>query len=57
MMFTFAFGYSLSGPMWAIYRLVRKLVTGTPGQKRHSARGIRFRPDRLKDILSQFSKD
>jgi CDP-diacylglycerol--serine O-phosphatidyltransferase len=27
MMFTFAFGYSLSGPAWAIYRLVRKLVT------------------------------
>jgi CDP-diacylglycerol--serine O-phosphatidyltransferase len=27
MMFTFAFGYSLSGPAWAIYRLVRKLIT------------------------------
>ena len=26
MMFTFAFGYSLSGPAWAIYRLVRKLI-------------------------------
>jgi CDP-diacylglycerol---serine O-phosphatidyltransferase len=27
MMFTFAFGYSLSGPMWALYKLVHKLVT------------------------------
>lgn len=27
MMFTFAFGYSLSGPVWALYRLVRKLMT------------------------------
>ena len=26
MMFTFAFGYSLSGPVWALYRLVHKLV-------------------------------
>ena len=26
MMFTFAFGYSLSGPVWAVYRLVHKLV-------------------------------
>ena len=27
MMFTFAFGYSLSGPVWALYKLVHKLVT------------------------------
>ena len=26
MMFTFAFGYSLSGPVWALYRLVHKLA-------------------------------
>lgn len=26
MMFTFAFGYSLSGPAWALYRFVHKLV-------------------------------
>jgi CDP-diacylglycerol---serine O-phosphatidyltransferase len=26
MMFTFAFGYSLSGPVWALYRLIHKLA-------------------------------
>jgi CDP-diacylglycerol--serine O-phosphatidyltransferase len=26
MMFTFAFGYSLSGPVWALYKLVHKLA-------------------------------
>jgi CDP-diacylglycerol---serine O-phosphatidyltransferase len=26
MMFTFAFGYSLSGPVWAFYRLIHKLA-------------------------------
>jgi CDP-diacylglycerol---serine O-phosphatidyltransferase len=29
MMFTFAFGYSLSGPVWAIYRMIRGLLTHT----------------------------
>jgi hypothetical protein len=27
MLFTFAFGYSLSGPVWAICRMIRRLLT------------------------------
>jgi CDP-diacylglycerol--serine O-phosphatidyltransferase len=27
MLFTFAFGYSLSGPVWALFKLQRRLLT------------------------------
>jgi CDP-diacylglycerol--serine O-phosphatidyltransferase len=33
MLFTFAFGYSLSGPVWALYRFVRKLFTEFKARK------------------------
>jgi CDP-diacylglycerol---serine O-phosphatidyltransferase len=33
MLFTFAFGYSLSGPVWSIYRLGRKLADESKAKK------------------------
>jgi len=33
MMFTFAFGYSLSGPAWSLYRFVRRLLVHAEGSK------------------------
>ena len=33
MLFTFAFGYSLSGPAWAVFRVIRRLLTGCKEKK------------------------
>ncbi|MBE0602010.1 MAG: CDP-diacylglycerol--serine O-phosphatidyltransferase [Deltaproteobacteria bacterium] len=33
MMFTFAFGYSLSGPVWAVCRAIRKLLTDAKAKR------------------------
>jgi len=33
MLFTFAFGYSFSGPLWAIYRLIRKLLANIKAKR------------------------
>ena len=33
MMFTFAFGYSLSGPVWAVCKVIRKLLDRCQGKK------------------------
>jgi len=33
MLFTFAFGYSLSGPVWALFRLGKKIWADIQGKK------------------------
>jgi hypothetical protein len=33
MMFTFAFGYSLSGPAWAVCKIVRKWLTDAKAKR------------------------
>lgn len=33
MLFTFAFGYSLSGPVWGLFKLGRRVLTGPPEKK------------------------
>ncbi|MCE5283433.1 MAG: hypothetical protein LLG93_15185, partial [Deltaproteobacteria bacterium] len=52
MLFTFAFGYSLSGPVWLLYRLMKKVVVDMRSKKSQcedhlvSRRGERKHPIR-----------